>query len=258
MTWVETIPGAQIEPGQRNMLPAFGTPPTADNAAPGYWTHEPQAFTVYRGAEVEPLRVHYHVVDQFQYVLAGAGRIGRQTLAPGVVQYADRCTPYGPIAPGPDGVAWVTMRAVHDTGNYWMPETRAELASALSEVDGDRRRNLTVDLRAAVADAPPLEWRDAVADADGLRMAVARVPAGASLAVPAIGGDGAFLVVMEGRLAGEGAPGPNGATYAPSGSEPRELVAAEDAQVALLQLPRRVPEDPRPLPSAPAIDTGAT
>jgi hypothetical protein len=87
---------------------------TFEKRAPG-----PQAFLV----EQDPLWVtppHFHVENQFQLVVGGAGAIGRHAVAPYTVHYAARETGYGPITAGPEGIVYLTLRAEGDTGAWYL------------------------------------------------------------------------------------------------------------------------------------------
>ena len=81
---------------------------------------KPMAYLVEQAPEamVDP---HFHEVDQFQLFIAGGGRIGTHKLEGVAVHYAGAHTPYGPIAAGPAGVNYITLRCRWDRGAQWMP-----------------------------------------------------------------------------------------------------------------------------------------
>ena len=81
---------------------------------------QPMAYLVEQAPDalVDP---HFHEVDQFQLFIAGGGRIGTHPLAGVVVHYAGAHSPYGPIAAGPEGVNYITLRCRWDRGAQWMP-----------------------------------------------------------------------------------------------------------------------------------------
>lgn len=76
---------------------------------------EPMAYLVEQapGSTVDP---HFHEVDQFQIFVGGSGQIGTHPLEGVTVHYAGPHSPYGPIAAGPDGVQYVTLRRNWDPG----------------------------------------------------------------------------------------------------------------------------------------------
>jgi hypothetical protein len=197
-------------------------------------TTGPQAHLAIQGAATDPLPPHFHGVDQFQVFVAGSGTVGGHTVGPGVVHYADRNSVYGPLRPGPEGMAYATLRAEHDPGASFMPGARAELAERLRGRPAPRR-NLTVELDGTAeldGGARSDGWRDAVADEDGLRIARCAAAAGAVVPVD-VGGHGAYLAVLDGTVAdaGKGAI----AWCAPG---PHTVVAGDDgATLALLQFP---------------------
>ena len=75
------------------------------------------------------LSAHFHHNNQFQIFIEGKGRIGVRTLAPVVVHYASAYTGYGPLAAGPDGLKYFTLRTVHESGAVRVADARAGKAS---------------------------------------------------------------------------------------------------------------------------------
>src|ERR1700722_4811935 len=67
----------------------------------------PQAFLVAKGPGVPILRGHFHPVDQFQVFVRGGGKFGGHEIQRWSAHYSDSLTPYGPIIPGEDGVAFL-------------------------------------------------------------------------------------------------------------------------------------------------------
>ena len=69
----------------------------------------PQAFLVdlpEPGATVEP---HFHDVDQFQVIVRGEGRFGKDRVSEFCFHYADAYTPYGPIVGPAEGISFFTL-----------------------------------------------------------------------------------------------------------------------------------------------------
>jgi hypothetical protein len=156
----------------------------------------PQAFLVEQGpgATVPP---HFHYVNQFQVVIAGSGRLGARAVAPLAIHYAGAHTAYGPIAAGPHGLAYFTLRAQSDTtGAQFLPESRARMKPV-------PRRYLLVDVPGDRGEAPDAD-RSAeklVEEPDGLAVFVSRFAPGESRngPDPALGGGQAWLL-LEGEV----------------------------------------------------------
>src|SRR5258708_1770996 len=73
------------------------------------------------------IRPHYHDIAQYQVVMCGGGTLGKHELAPGVVQYADAHTPYGPIEAGSEGLSFFVLRESAEEGRgHIMPESQAQ------------------------------------------------------------------------------------------------------------------------------------
>jgi hypothetical protein len=239
MDWIDDK-GSPGMPGKHLALqPYFGLAPTGRYESDGHGRVEPQAFLVESGPDNEPLRTHFHTVNQFQYIAHGRGSVGRHEVEPGIVHYADRYTPYGPLRSGPDGLAYLTLRATTDMGISYMPDERDQLADELdrNQIDASARRNITLDLRADPA-TPAGGWVDMVNEDDELRVATAVVPAEADLAMGPAGGTGAFVLVVAGTVDGGGARHSAGAlAWCPAGESMAATAGETGARVAWLQLP---------------------
>lgn len=111
------------------------------------WT--PQAFLV----EQDPhstILPHYHEQNEFQVVVAGGGRFGRNDVKPVTAHYAGRHTGYGPIESGGEGLWYFSLRAHTDPGARFLPEWRDRMDKA------QPKRHLMgdVDAQKGVAIAP--------------------------------------------------------------------------------------------------------
>jgi hypothetical protein len=81
-------------------------------------TDSPTIFLVEQGAN-SVLPAHYHRNNQFQLFVGGSGKIGARSLGPITVHYAGAYTAYGPLAAGPAGLLYFTIRPAHEIGaNY--------------------------------------------------------------------------------------------------------------------------------------------
>jgi hypothetical protein len=226
----------------------FGPVPAGEIRAPDYRACERQAFLVRMRPERPVLRVHYHPVDQFQVFCWGAAEFAGHRVASGTVHYADRFSPYGPLQPVDRGVSFLTLRSESSSGAHYMPESRRDLAGALSsdERPADRRRNISFDL---VATADGTEWTDSRVDVDGLRVASVRLGPRETSADIDVGGDGAFIVVLDGAITAPSTTdddrrlaitGIGGTAWAECGTKVAVTAPAETgAVVACLQLPER-------------------
>src|SRR5437016_4597353 len=94
----------------------------------------------------------------------GGGTFGPHTVDVGTLHYADRFTPYGPLAGGERGLGMLTLRSTSDSGAYYMPEFGSELRDGLARLERPprTRRSVTFDLRALLHEADG-DWRDLVA-----------------------------------------------------------------------------------------------
>jgi hypothetical protein len=203
----------------------------------------PQAYLAVQGARVDEIPTHFHSVEQFQYVVSGSGVIGGRPVEGGVVHYADRLTPYGPLDAGPLGMTYATLRPCHDTGVFVMPAGQDRLAGLLhasKRPAGDRRQH-TVDLREpteTVGETARSEWVDLQRGADGFRIAVTGVPPDADAPFLLVGGGGAYLLVVSGAIEDRDGPyGVGSISWCAAGVSVKSRAAGEGARLALLQFP---------------------
>lgn len=93
-----------------------------------YFVDGPQAFLVDFAKANGVIKPHFHLVDQFQVVVRGGGKLGKTPVGPGTFHFADAYTPYGPIVAGDQGISFFTIRAAVDkTPSHYMPESRDEM-----------------------------------------------------------------------------------------------------------------------------------
>jgi hypothetical protein len=247
MPWLDDLAAEDLPADGIRQLTYLGASPTGRYTEPEQGRPEPQAFKVANGPQRDALRAHFHVTDQFQYIASGTGKLGAHVVHTGEVHYADRLTPYGPLASGPEGFAYVTLRPTIDMGISFMPESRDDLRDGLAGATrpAGARRSLTIDLTTDPDEpAAPAEggWRYAVADADELRVATTELAPGVEEDAPVTGGEGAYLIVVRGALDDGGTPRRAGALRWSAPGERVHLVAGPaGARVAHLQFPRRDP-----------------
>jgi hypothetical protein len=203
----------------------------------------PQAYLAVQGAQVDEIPTHFHSVEQFQYVVTGSGVIGGRPVEGGVVHYADRFTPYGPLGAGPLGMTYATLRPCHDTGVFVVPAARDRLGGLLqaSTRPAEDRRQQTVDLRGPTETAGETgtpEWIDLRRATDGFRIAVTGVPPHAAAPPLLVGGSGAYLLVVGGAIADKGGPYEAGSiAWRAAGDPVGSHAAGRGARLALLQFP---------------------
>ena len=219
----------------------LGDVPAGDFRDPDYERFERQAFLVRMRSDRPALRVHYHPVDQFQVFCWGAAEFANHRVAAGTVHYADRLTPYGPLQPIDEGVSFLTLRSESACGAHYMPDRRSELAERLraDPRPADRRRNVSFDLVAEPDAATAVTTLRE--DDDGLRVSRVRLAAGESGPEMEIGGDGAFVVVVEGDVDvdGDAPAGVGCVAWNDPGTLAPIVGGPFGAVVAVLQLPDR-------------------
>jgi hypothetical protein len=195
--------------------------------APVHGEDFPQAYLV----EQQPNQVadpHFHLIDQFQVVVAGGGLFGKKPIAGIAIHYANAYTPYGPIAAGPDGVHYITMRNRWDsTQAHFMPKCRDELKPVPRRhalVDPVRRSEL-----AELAGLSSPATQDLLAtEEDGLGIWRYRIPGGQAVDAPDPSkGGGQYWLVLSGALLCDGEVlEPMSCVFLSSDEKPLELAAA--------------------------------
>jgi hypothetical protein len=160
----------------------------------------PNAFLVRQHPGVT-LPTHYHHTAQFQVVAEGSGTLGRHDLMPFTVHYAGQESAYGPLAAGPDGLGYFTLRPLFESGSYIMPGARAHMSP------GIRRRSVTCEPMPAMSAQALTEIGASTCepviepDETGLACWRLRVAPGSCVQIPLqVGGLGRFLLVTQGSL----------------------------------------------------------
>lgn len=244
LAWIHDQGPDPVPPELLDRIMYLGVPSTgADGAYLPPPQDGPQAYLAVQGAQVDEIPAHFHSVEQFQYVVTGSGVIGGRPVEGGVVHYADRLTPYGPLGAGPLGMTYATLRPCHDTGVFVMPAGRDRLADLLqaSPRPAEDRRQHTVDIKGPVATAGETGssgWIDLRSAPDGLRIAVTEVAPHAAAPPLTVGGSGAYLLVVDGGIEDEGGPyGAGSLTWRAAGDPVGSHAAGRGARLALLQFP---------------------
>lgn len=247
MRWGMTSELAPTE-APTSLIGYLGPVPAGETRPPDHQAYDRQAFLVRMAPGRPVLRVHYHPVDQFQVFCWGDADFAGHRVSRGTVHYADRFSPYGPLAPGLAGVSFLTLRSESASGAHYMPESRNDLRTELASDDrrADQRRNVSFDLLEAPATS---SWTDTRSDDDGLRVSHVRLEAHETSESVLVGGDGAFVAVLDGgiRWASDRASTSaethdviaGSAGWMDAGEVDEFTATAKGAVVALLQLPNR-------------------
>ncbi len=189
---------------------------------------------------------HFHLEHQFQIVVAGRGSIGRHDVQPFAIHYASPETGYGPITAGPEGISYLTLRAVGDTGAWYLhkPEQRERMRRGLKKQQAHGAPKTTIsaaDLRSLAA--PSIETLIAPQES-GLAAHLVRLPPGRSLTLPSERAHGGrFYVATCGSIRVADAELPAIATVFASADEKFAIGSGPDGLEALvLQFPRNAIE----------------
>ncbi len=122
------------------------------------------------------LQSHFHIVDQFQIVVAGDGLIGRHPVGPYTVHFAAKHTGYGPITASERGLHYMVFRLGKDAGAGYLPEQRGDMKDVpRRHVMGTPLGCLNDAERAALAGT--LEHHAIALQPDGLLATIYQAPA---------------------------------------------------------------------------------
>lgn len=196
----------------------------------------PQAFVVKLPEPGGRFGSHFHDIDQFQIVVGGRGRIGKEEWLPGSVHYADAFTPYGPIVGDETGgLAYLTLRIVTAGGLFLMPDSRDML-------QGARGRNVHATFE---HDIPPPDpgHRDARVlmqlEPDGVFCAGIRLGPGTPLTQLGRNVSGQYYVVFSGSIVTcEGTLGPMGLLFLDADEAMPDVQAGDGGcELLLLEFP---------------------
>ena len=180
---------------------------------------------------------HFHEIDQYQIFVGGSATLGKHTVLPGSVHYADAYTPYGPITATEDGFNYITLRPRSIIGYHEMPGG-GPLLKPVNEARGRRGRML-------VADIAPGQTRESSSEPlfeepDGIAAYRLSAGPGAVLPQPDVDHGGAYYVVLEGTVTADGTAYPPRSTiWVGQGEAPPAMIAgAEGASVAFMSFAR--------------------
>lgn len=142
---------------------------------------------------------HYHAVDQFQILVKGSGELGRHSVQPYYVHFSRAYTPYGPLhADAVTGWTFMTLRARFDAGAQRLSD-KLEVLKAIPQ-----RRPWQVTTQAVfppASGAVNYQAMPEISDDNGLSAsAFTMAPQGRATAPSAAGGDGLYIVALQGSL----------------------------------------------------------
>jgi hypothetical protein len=182
------------------------------------------------------VRAHCHGQNQFQVFVEGTGQIGGHEVGALTVHYAGAYTGYGPILAGPEGLKYMTLRPVFESGAIFMDDSRGRLPKG-------PKRGATVG-PIAVPDTASLNALTHVdeeelvkAGPDGLAVTMTLIPSGQA-AEQREGGAaaGRFLFVAAGAVRLDGARLEPWETAYVTEDEDLVPLIAEDGGAAILSL----------------------
>ncbi len=190
-----TLEAAKLNPVPTELTRGFLRKKTLIESAVGALP-SPHAYLIEQSAD-SFAPSHFHHNAEFQIIVAGDGMFGRRPVKPYMVHYAGQQTGYGPLAAGPNGLSYLTLRPVTEFGIWYLPESREYMDPRIphgqvhSEVLPDRASGMAGQLLSEVI-APR---------ADGLASWRVQLPVEGKAVLPAHpGGGGAFLVVIGGAM----------------------------------------------------------
>jgi hypothetical protein len=199
----------------------------------------PQSFQVEQSANWT-LPTHFHLQHQFQVFIAGSGSLGKTPIHPLTVHYASPHSGYGPLISEAEGISYFTLRAMSDTGAWYLPEAREHLKTRIKkqQLHAEPAELITVDSLMnwpAPSQEPLLEL-----DAGGLAAWLLRLPPNTKIPAPegqALGG-GRFYVVSKGSALINQALMPAWSTAYVSRDETLEIESGpEGLEMLVLQFP---------------------
>ena len=189
---------------------------------------------------------HFHLEHQFQVVTAGAGAIGRHAVRALAVHYASPETGYGPVTAGPEGVSYLTLRAMADTGAWYLhnPEQRAKMRRDVKkhQTHASPEKSVSAEELRSLA-APSTEELIAPIE-NGLAAHLVRLPPGKTLTLPSRHlHAGRFYIATGGSMQVAGKALRALATVFASSDEVLPIASgSEGLEVLVLQFPREALE----------------
>jgi hypothetical protein len=147
---------------------------------------------------------HFHVVDQFQVVVDGAGTIGRHQLSPYIVHFTRAYTPYGPLlSNASNGLTFFALRAHRDRGPQSLPKEMDQLKQVVNRRPWQKSTRVTFPTLPsnAMKGQFMLDVIPEIRDEYGLAAYTLSAMSGSMFSTPdPTQGDGQYLVAVKGSL----------------------------------------------------------
>lgn len=183
---------------------------------------------------------HFHEVNQFQVIVGGHGKLGKQAVQPFVLHYTNGFTGYGPIAAEDEGISFLTLRNRLDPGGArFFPAGRSFMKPARKRHRVSGHLGLSDDEALGSRTCEVLETVIELEE-DGLAAWFLRAVPGATTQAPSpADGGGQYVIVARGTLVHDGAEYPElSCVYVPADAEPMRLEAgAAGLEVLIAQFP---------------------
>lgn len=206
-------------------------------------TRAPTVFLVEQPPDYS-VPTHFHRQNEFQVVVQGAGSMGRHPIRPVTVHYAGAYTGYGPLASGPEGLFYFTLRPAFDAGPLYVDGNRDQLLRGPKrQLHSTPYAPLTPDALARIA--VPEAFDLIPEQADGIFCRRFLIPAGDEVRMPSPeGGGGQFVMVITGSVRHGDAELTRWETLhvAPEAPAMTVRAGAQGAEVLLMQLAPTAPE----------------
>lgn len=192
--------GARFRRGQSWKVNLFGA--NSDVSSP-----ELQAFRLDFNAN-QTLDAHFHIVDQFQVFVEGDGTIGRDSVGPIVVHYADHHTGYGPLVASPYGMTYFTLRSKTDAGLNFLREPHIREKLQPTKRRHRMSKKIILSNEPLLSDRTEVSIEDALdphEDDEGIAVKVMRMGPNLQAQAPdtSLSG-GEYLLVLNGSIVQDG------------------------------------------------------
>ncbi|MGS0743025.1 hypothetical protein ACVBEF_14510 [Glaciimonas sp. GG7] len=176
-----------------------------EDSVKGANTARPQAFLVEQTPDWT-LPTHFHAQHQFQVFVAGSGSLGKHAVEQLGIHYASPYSAYGPLLSGAQGVSYLTLRLIGDTGAWYLPEARPHLPLRIKKQQVHAAPGATALTPALTTLDTALEEILITPEESGLAAWLIRLPPHQKIPAPACGAHngGRFYVVTQGALLVDG------------------------------------------------------
>jgi hypothetical protein len=186
------------------------------------------------------LQSHFHIVDQFQIMVAGEGLLGKHQVAPYTVHFAAKHTGYGPITAGEQGLHYMVFRLGKDAGAGYLPEQRGDMKDLpRRHVMGAPVGCLNDVKRSALTST--LEYKAIAMQTDGLCATIYQAPAQQRIVGPEpTSGRGQFIYIAAGAAKFDGQTHEAGTAIFIAPTDPAATLTTDisGAEILVMQFPR--------------------